>query len=167
MQKFVYFVILSSILIGCSNLNPSNNSVLISENIIYRKYDSLNFYSFPPRAVSLNDSSSKINSYAQENNLLSKDSIIVDSMAQVLTPWAPVYPEMAKKYGLDGLVYLRVHVTPQGYVRKAAVIGSTSIIFDEAALNAIMKWYFSPAYIKNKAIDVSVIVPLKFKLFYP
>ena len=78
----------------------------------------------------------------------------------------PVYPEEARKNGIQGEVQVQVLVGKDGSVKEATVIknmtGSKDL--EKAALEAINKWKFEPGKLDGKPVEVNVIIPIKFKL---
>ena len=56
----------------------------------------------------------------------------------------PLYPELAKKMNLSGVVRLELVVAPNGTVKDTKVIGGNPILVN-AALDAVKKWRFEPA----------------------
>jgi len=55
----------------------------------------------------------------------------------------PVYPEIAKRNRLRGVVKLEVVVRENGTVRSAKVLGGNPVFVDSAA-DAVRKWKFEP-----------------------
>jgi TonB family protein len=55
-----------------------------------------------------------------------------------------VYPEVAKRYHIRGLVKLEVVVREDGSVRSAKVLGGSPVLVN-AATEAVRKWKFEPA----------------------
>ncbi|HMK28867.1 MAG TPA: energy transducer TonB [Terriglobales bacterium] len=56
----------------------------------------------------------------------------------------PVYPELAKKMNVSGIVRIEVGVAPDGSVKQTHVIGGHPVLV-LAAEDAIKKWKFEPA----------------------
>ena len=77
---------------------------------------------------------------------------------------APVYPEIARKKGLDGTVWVKIWVGKDGKPRNVVIQKSTSDIFDQAAIDAARQFVFTPAMIQNGPVDVWVSIPLYFRL---
>lgn len=75
-----------------------------------------------------------------------------------------VYPEMAKKAGIEGRVILRVLVDTDGSVRKVMVQHSDSKMLNQAAVDAVQKATFTPAIQNNQPVMVWVSIPINFKL---
>jgi TonB family protein len=55
-----------------------------------------------------------------------------------------VYPEVAKRYHIRGVVKLEVVVWEDGSVKSAKVLGGNPVLFN-AATDAVRKWRFEPA----------------------
>jgi len=75
-----------------------------------------------------------------------------------------VYPEIAKRAGVEGKVYILAFVNEQGEVTKAQVIKGIGAGCDEAALNAVLKTRFTPGKQRGKPVKVQVSIPIIFKL---
>jgi len=76
-----------------------------------------------------------------------------------------VYPEIARKAGVEGRVYVQVIIDERGNVIKAIVtksLGNNGC--DEAAINAIKSVKWKPAKQRDKPVKVSVGIPVVFKL---
>ena len=56
----------------------------------------------------------------------------------------PVYPDIARKMNLNGIVRVQVVISPNGNVRETKVIGGHPILVT-AAVDAVKKWKFDPA----------------------
>jgi len=74
------------------------------------------------------------------------------------------YPEIAKRAGVEGKVFVRAYVDENGNVVDAEVVKGIGGGCDEAALEAILKTKFSPGKQRGKPIKVQVTVPVLFKL---
>jgi len=89
----------------------------------------------------------------------------VDTGPQILRKVDPIYPFAAKKNNIEGSVTLRFIVDSEGNVVEPKVAeADPPDIFDEAALNAIMKFKFKPAVKNGRPVDVIVLAPMKFEL---
>lgn len=77
-----------------------------------------------------------------------------------------VYPEEARLAGLQGKVIVRVLIGKNGIPKpgKVKIEISSNEIFNQAAINAIMKTHFTPATQKGQPIEVPVTVPIVFRL---
>jgi TonB family protein len=56
---------------------------------------------------------------------------------------APVYPELAKKMHIHGVVKVEVIVRSNGSVKSSRVLGGNPVLV-EAAQDAVSKWKFEP-----------------------
>ena len=77
----------------------------------------------------------------------------------------PKYPAESRKLREEGVVLVKVSVTPQG--RPAAVQLQRSSGFprlDDAALKAVRRWEFSPATDGLRPVAAEVEVPVRFDL---
>ena len=77
---------------------------------------------------------------------------------------APQYPEIPLRAGIEGTVWVKIWVTKEGKTKKAEVVRTDSELFNEAAIDAAMKWVFTPAVMNNGPVAVWVTIPFKFKL---
>ncbi len=57
---------------------------------------------------------------------------------------APIYPELAKKMHIRGVVKVEAVVRPNGTVKSTRVLGGNPVLVD-AALDAVGKWKFEAA----------------------
>jgi TonB family protein len=55
----------------------------------------------------------------------------------------PVYPEIARRLSLEGLVMLRAEVSADGHVKSVAVVSGNAILA-QAAVRAVREWVFAP-----------------------
>ncbi|MDE3058777.1 MAG: energy transducer TonB [Bacteroidota bacterium] len=81
----------------------------------------------------------------------------------IKTP-VPEFPEVARRAGIEGTVWVSIWVDKFGNVRKAEVAKSTADIFNKAALDAARQWSFTPAVMNHGPVAVWVTVPFKFTL---
>ncbi|MFA6468072.1 MAG: TonB family protein [Bacteroidota bacterium] len=77
---------------------------------------------------------------------------------------APVYPEIARRAGVEGTVWVKIWVDKEGNPKKAQVLKSDAELFNQPAIDAAMKWKFTPAIMNNGPVAVWVSIPFKFKL---
>ena len=75
-----------------------------------------------------------------------------------------VYPEIAKRAGVEGRVYINAFVNKEGVVTKAVVLKGIGAGCDEAALKAVEATKFKPGKQRGKPVNVQVSVPVIFKL---
>lgn len=78
---------------------------------------------------------------------------------------APTYPAMSRKLHEEGRVLLQVTVTAAGMAEQVQIKqGSGYPRLDEAALNTVRQWRFTPARRGDEAVAASVVVPIVFRL---
>ena len=75
-----------------------------------------------------------------------------------------IYPEIAKRAGVEGKVYVLAFVDENGDVRDAKIIKGIGAGCDEAALEAVKKTKFKPGKQRGKPVRVQVSIPVVFKL---
>ena len=56
---------------------------------------------------------------------------------------APIYPELAKRMHIKGIVKVEAIVKPNGSVKSTRVLGGNPVLVD-AAIDAVGKWKFEP-----------------------
>lgn len=76
----------------------------------------------------------------------------------------PEYPEIARRAGVEGTVWVKILVDKEGKAKKAVVMKSDNTIFDENAIKAALGWVFTPAMMNNGPVAVWAAVPFRFKL---
>ena len=77
----------------------------------------------------------------------------------------PSYPVDALAQGIEGKVVLRVFLSDKGIVEKIEIgqsAGHASL--DQAAIDAVKQWEFSPASKDGKACRVIISLPVEFRL---
>jgi TonB family protein len=63
---------------------------------------------------------------------------------QLVQKIAPVYPDLAKRVHLSGVVKLRATIAPNGSVKSIELVGGNPV-FIQAAQDAVAKWRYAPA----------------------
>lgn len=74
------------------------------------------------------------------------------------------YPEIAKKAGVEGTVFLQFVVDEKGNVVDPAVVKGIGAGCDEAALDAIKTAKFKPGKQRGKPVKVKFSLPVRFRL---
>jgi len=89
----------------------------------------------------------------------------VQTTASCLYSPEPTYPQVARKAGWEGVVLVRALIAADGSVATVSVRdGSGCDILDEAALNSVRKWRFSPAQRGGVPITSFYDVKVRFRL---
>jgi TonB family protein len=92
------------------------------------------------------------------------DFVDVDKEPVVIAKKEPVYPALALKAGMEGKVWVKIWVDKKGTPHEVVIMKSDAEIFNGPALEAARQFRFTPAYIKDKPVDVWVSVPFKFRI---
>jgi TonB family protein len=93
----------------------------------------------------------------------------VKAVGQIKPPKAvamvrPVYPEKARKAGIEGVVILSARANEKGNVEEVMVLNSPDPILNKAAVDAVKQWKYEPLIIDDKPIAVIFTVTVRFKL---
>lgn len=75
-----------------------------------------------------------------------------------------VYPPMALRQGIEGIVYLELFIDTAGMVRKIQVLKDPGHGFAEAAVAALTGLRCKPAYANGKPVAVRFRYPVRFKI---
>jgi TonB family protein len=70
---------------------------------------------------------------------------------KIVSKVTAVYPELASKIQIKGIVKLDVVVAPNGKVKVALVVGGSPILA-QAAIDAVEKWRWAPAAQETKEL---------------
>ena len=81
----------------------------------------------------------------------------------VLNPH-PEYPDLPRRAGIEGYVYLKVLISTEGKVKNALVLKSSDEMFEQSAMEAAKKWIFTPALMNGKPVAVWISIPFRFRL---
>ncbi|HMN43761.1 MAG TPA: energy transducer TonB [Povalibacter sp.] len=85
--------------------------------------------------------------------------------ADYLSNPAPTYPSVSRRLREQGLVILRVRVTPAGAAAVVQVDRTSGFPrLDTAAVDAVQHWRFVPARRGDEAVEAWVLVPVEFEL---
>jgi TonB family protein len=99
---------------------------------------------------------------AREANALATNIVSANSLKRTRTV-QPVYPEAARKKGIEGWVELAFTVTPNGTVENVEVRNaSPANVFDDAAVRAIRGWRFEPVERDGEKVAQRAMVRLRF-----
>lgn len=76
------------------------------------------------------------------------------------------YPRIAQAASIEGTVFVKVLVSPQGETERAEVLKSTAtgMGFEESAISALQKVRWKPAKQRDRNIRVWISIPVQFKL---
>lgn len=74
------------------------------------------------------------------------------------------YPEIAKRAGVEGKVYILAFVDESGTVTKALIAKGIGAGCDEEALKAVQQTRFKPGKQRGKPVKVQLHIPVVFRL---
>jgi protein TonB len=89
--------------------------------------------------------------------------VFVEELPEVVRQVAPVYPEAARRAGVQGDVLVQVLVGRDGRVRDARVVRSIPPL-DSCAVAAVRQWVFKPALVAGQPVAAWVAVPVQFRV---
>ncbi|MCL5021673.1 MAG: energy transducer TonB [Bacteroidetes bacterium] len=92
------------------------------------------------------------------------DYVPVDKEPTIVSQSIPKYPAEAIKDNIEGRVWVKLWVDKDGAVRDAKILKSNEQIFNKPAIDAAMKYRFTPAMLRDKPVAVWVVIPFTFKL---
>jgi protein TonB len=75
----------------------------------------------------------------------------------------PVYPAVAKTARVAGAVIIEATIGADGKVVGAKILRSVPML-DQAALDAVKQWEYSPTRLNGKPVPVKITVTVNFKL---
>ena len=75
----------------------------------------------------------------------------------------PVYPAVAQQARVSGIVILETVIDRDGNVRDATVLRSVPLL-DEAAVDAVRQWQFTPTLMNGMPVEVVMTVTVNFSL---
>jgi TonB family protein len=91
------------------------------------------------------------------------DFVPFEKAPQVVKRVEPVYPELARRSGLTGVVWVKIWVDKEGRVRDVVIQKSDSEIFNQPVLDACKQWTFTPALTSTGPVAVWVATNFAFK----
>ena len=76
----------------------------------------------------------------------------------------PVYPPDLQAQGLEGTVQMAAVVSKDGRVHSVRVTKSAGAAFDEAALNAVKQWVYTPMLLNGEPVECLTNIDIQFQL---
>jgi protein TonB len=76
---------------------------------------------------------------------------------------APVYPPVAQSANVQGVVILEALLGPDGKVQDARILRSIPLL-DQAALDAVKQWEFTPTLLNGSPVPVIMTATMQFTL---
>lgn len=99
-----------------------------------------------------------------EDELPPPDFVPFEKEPQVIRRIEPSYPELARKAGLEGTVWVKLWVDKEGKVKDVVILKSASEIFNQPAIDAAKQWLFTPAMMKTGPVSVWISLSFNFRL---
>ena len=78
----------------------------------------------------------------------------------------PVYPELAQRAGVAGVVILECVIDQKGRIAGARVLKGHSLL-DDAALDAVRQWAYTPTLLNGVPVEVVMTVTVRFETVRP
>jgi len=75
----------------------------------------------------------------------------------------PVYPPIAQSARVSGVVIVEATIGPDGHVKDAKILRSIPLL-DQAALDAVKQWVFTPTLLNGVPVPVIMTVTVNFTL---
>lgn len=76
----------------------------------------------------------------------------------------PAYPELARRARLQGVVILEAIIDKEGNVRDVKVLRGLGLGLDEAAVQAVSQWKYTPTFYNGRPVEVILTVTVQFQL---
>jgi protein TonB len=76
----------------------------------------------------------------------------------------PVYPEVARKARISGIVIVECIIDKTGNVTNVQVLKPLPFGLDQAAVDAVKRWRFKPGTLNGQPVDVIFNLTVNFKL---
>jgi len=92
------------------------------------------------------------------------DLAALDQPLEVRVLINPIYPYEMRKSGLKGEVVISFIVDSHGDVRDPTILRSSNPNFEDAAIQAVLKWKFKPGKKGGVAVSTRVTQPITFSL---
>jgi TonB family protein len=96
-----------------------------------------------------------------------REPIRVGSMVQeskLIHRVAPVYPEQARRQGIQGTVMLTIVINEDGYVYELRAAQENNPILEAAAIDAVKQWQYSPTLLNGEPVPAQSTVTVAFNM---
>jgi protein TonB len=97
----------------------------------------------------------------REGSLVPLDD--VDTPPRIAKVVKPVYPPLALKARIGGIVVLRVLVSEKGLPLEVQVVRDAPAGLDEAAVAAVRRWTFTPPLEDGVPVRTWMTIPIPFE----
>ena len=76
----------------------------------------------------------------------------------------PLYPQIARAARIEGTVVLEAVLDRSGRVTRMRVVSSSSPLLDQAAIDAVSQWQYTPSVLHGQPVEVLMTITITFKL---
>jgi protein TonB len=76
----------------------------------------------------------------------------------------PKYPQIAINAKIAGQVYIEATIATDGSVKNARILRSVNPLLNDAALDAVRQWRYSPTTLNGVPVEVLMTVNVNFQL---
>ncbi|MCD6162345.1 MAG: energy transducer TonB [candidate division Zixibacteria bacterium] len=138
------------------------------EEVEMATMDDLAAMAAPPPVMDLDDVGDKEIIIEDLEELLpsSDEFVAYDEMPEKIDPVEPAYPEMARRAGIEGVVWVNALIDKEGKVRDVKIIkdSGANAGFEEAAIEAAKQTAWKPAISNGQPIAVWISYKITFTL---
>jgi protein TonB len=82
---------------------------------------------------------------------------------QIVYKVDPVYPDAARRAGIQGLVVLNAVIAPDGRVKRLRPVAGPGLLA-QSALDAVQSWRYIPYRSGGQAVEVETTISVDFRL---
>jgi protein TonB len=91
--------------------------------------------------------------------------VYVEELPTVVKRVVPEYPRIAKEFGVEGLVMVKVLVGKDGRVLDTRLVEKFQVpMLNTAALEAARRWVFTPGLASGRPVACWTAIPFRFRL---
>lgn len=83
--------------------------------------------------------------------------------SKILQRPQPVYPELARRVRVEGVVTLHGIITREGRIGQLRVLSGHPLLV-KAAFDAVSQWVYSPTLLNGQAVEVEAPIEVRFSL---
>ena len=83
--------------------------------------------------------------------------------AMIVRKVPPVYPDLAKRAGVAGVVQLSAVIAKDGTVQQLNVLSGPPLLI-QAALDAVKQWVYQPTMVGGSPVEVETTIDINFTL---
>lgn len=89
--------------------------------------------------------------------------IVLEVQPTIKTQTDPVYPDILRRAGIEGRLIVRVLVGKDGRAEDVQIVRSDNEGFNQATLDAVRRWTFTPAIQAGQPVRVWMTIPVRFR----